>query len=62
MLWLWHRETLTTVPNCPLLPLGLHCSKGGVQLVRVPIQVQVLQARVSSRLLEPEKLDMALHH
>ncbi len=76
------------MPNCPLLPLGLHCSqgsspasyprprgahqlptlvqgeltsslpssKGGVGLVHVLTRVQALQAKVVSRLLEPERL------
>ena len=52
------------MPDCPLLPLGRHCSqgsslpssKGGVGLVHVPTRVQASQAKVVSRLLEPERL------
>ena len=65
MLWPWHKATLNC-PNCPLLPWGcivprgahqLHALvQGGVALVHVPTQVQALQAKVISRLLEPERL------
>jgi len=38
------------------LTSSLPLSKGGVGLVHVPTQIQALQAKVNSRLLEPERL------
>ncbi|DBA97741.1 TPA: hypothetical protein ACH3X3_012621 [Trebouxia sp. C0006] len=47
-------------PGAALFPGELTCSlplsKGGVGLVHVPTQIQALQAKVISRLLEPERL------
>ncbi|KAA6418076.1 MAG: hypothetical protein FRX49_11993 [Trebouxia sp. A1-2] len=56
-------------PGAALFPgelaSSLPLSKGGVGLVHVPTQVQALQAKVISRLLEPERLAwkvFQLHH
>ena len=51
---------LPAAPGAALFPgeltSSLPLSKGGVGLVHVPTQVQALQAKVISRLLEPERL------
>jgi len=50
----------SAAPGAALFPgeltSSLPLSKGGVGLVHVPTQVQALQAKVISRLLEPERL------
>ncbi|DBB01263.1 TPA: hypothetical protein ACH3X1_001129 [Trebouxia sp. C0004] len=69
------RATLKTLLPCPPQPPRLPCSLGahqllapcprGVGLVEVPTQIQALQAKVVSRLLEPERLAwkvFQLHH
>ena len=51
---------LSSTPGAALFPgeltSSLPLSGGGVGLVHVPTQVQALQAKVISRLLEPERL------
>ena len=66
MLWLWQNAALRAVPICPLLALGLHSSQGssrapcpcprGVWGLCMCRQIQALQAKVISRLLEVERL------
>ena len=58
-----------SAPSAALFPRVLTSSllpaQGGVGLVEVPIQIQALQAKVVSRLLEPERLAwkvFQLHH
>ncbi|KAL3154646.1 hypothetical protein ABBQ32_014093 [Trebouxia sp. C0010 RCD-2024] len=58
-----------STPSAALFPRVLTSSllpaQGGVGLVEVPTQIQALQAKVVSRLLEPERLPwevLQLHH
>ncbi|KAL3145587.1 hypothetical protein ABBQ32_003139 [Trebouxia sp. C0010 RCD-2024] len=58
-----------SAPSAALFPRALTSSlppaQGGVGLVEVPTQIQALQAKVVSRLLEPERLAwkvFQLHH
>ncbi len=73
MLWLWHKTAPIAVPSsapgAALFPgeltSSLPLSKGGLGFVHVPTQIQALQAKVISRLLEPERLAwkvFQLHH
>ena len=56
----WYKQLPSAAPGAALFPeeltSSLPLSKGGVGLVHVPTQVQALQAKVISRLLEPERL------
>ena len=59
----------TPAPSAVLFPRvftsSLPPAQGGVELVEVPTQIQALQAKVVSRLLEPERLAwkvFQLHH
>ena len=66
--WRWLRATLKTLLPCLPQPPRLPCSlarvltsslppaQGGVGFVEVPSQIQALQAKVVSRLPEPERL------
>ena len=60
MLWLWHKTAPIAVPSsapgAALFPVeltsSLPLSKGGLGFVHVPTQIQALQAKVISRMLE----------
>ena len=66
------KTLLPCLAQAPPVPYSLGCSpapcphaQGGVGLVEVPTQIQALQAKVVSRLMEPERLAwkvFQLHH